>query len=560
MSSDVVIQDFVSSCESIRIKLSQTAWKWGVGTFFSERVPFTANAGPAYAAKIVGLYADLVQTIYPLHKIDRKLHIYEFGSGMGVLAKHVLDCLRKNYPLIYEKTVLHLTDIRDEIITSESEHAFFAEHDGHVVFEIFDILSPAFSNIPVFAYSTYLYDSLPQYQIEASPDGVFDVQVSTSLSSATQILDTTVFPPKLVQAKSIIQKDHLAPKIVPHLKYAYRNVPIEDVLDAKACEDIKAYLSWLSPNGPVRFNYHPLMGKSFRALLELMPKESLYVLCDFGVPEPVSQDKLITEYGVAAFYSTNFSYLRFCAQSEKTHALITQHAQNNQELLLYRGDNILEVGQHFEKWFQGSTVDTLSDVAGKILAVMEDKENYITSVESYLGELTDDERKDYAFLTTIASKFLEYNRFDMALKYAHESLDVLGPFSVDSFLILAGINLQTGQFKQGFQYLKKSMDVAPNDARNYGLPLSVLFKQGAYKEFVGFAKNFLKYQRSNEAWPLLMLAKAYTRLREPAQANICLTAYLSIGKQSPDMVHPAQMAEAEQLLKQIELQVKSPPE
>ena len=161
------VQPPVSAYESVRFLTAQDSWRWGVGNFFVEKIPFSSRNGPVFAKKLVALYLKILES--SSIKEMSTYHVYEFGAGMGMLSFCFLNQLKIDNLEIYRKTRLHITDSCSEFVTQLKSIQLFKDHLAQVELSVMKAENPFFQPgaKPVFAFSTYLIDSLPAVHIES---------------------------------------------------------------------------------------------------------------------------------------------------------------------------------------------------------------------------------------------------------------------------------------------------------------------------------------------------------------------------------------------------------
>src|SRR3989344_3984698 len=198
----IIVQPFVSRCDSLKVKLSAATYQWGgVAVFNSEKIPFADRTGPFFAQKIVTILVNRLKNL----PSSSRYHIYELGCGNGILAKRILDILKTKHPHFYKKTILHATDVSPSMIKELQVLADFKRHSQHIVFEILDATQPKFTQAPIFAYCVNLIDSLPSRHIKIIDGQIFEVLTQTVLKPQAQVIDTTVYPPRLLDDQKTIK-------------------------------------------------------------------------------------------------------------------------------------------------------------------------------------------------------------------------------------------------------------------------------------------------------------------------------------------------------------------
>lgn len=111
------LQDPVPQFASIRQVISNDVYAQGPAAFLIEGVPFNYTVSRDYARQIIAvLMAKL--TLDQQQATADPVVLYEFGAGIGVLARQILDILSEDFPHIYARTQLFVSDISDAAIAS----------------------------------------------------------------------------------------------------------------------------------------------------------------------------------------------------------------------------------------------------------------------------------------------------------------------------------------------------------------------------------------------------------------------------------------------------------
>ena len=80
----------------------------GPERLFTESVPLSLRLGPLYAEKLVHYFLDMIEQFNA--EIPSEWQVMEWGAGSGLTSLFFLDILKDRSPVIYEHTVLTITD------------------------------------------------------------------------------------------------------------------------------------------------------------------------------------------------------------------------------------------------------------------------------------------------------------------------------------------------------------------------------------------------------------------------------------------------------------------
>lgn len=305
MSNAKVLQPFVSRFESLRVRLhNETFRRLGTSIFEQEGIPYTGRSSPHFAKEMVQKFAKQA-----LKFKQKKYIVYELGCGNGLLALFFLDILQISYPEIYSTTYIYLFDNSELIIRDLKKSAMFSHHQERVFMETTDVLKLNFQPRPFFVYFVNLLDSLSCRHIRVENNKAFEIKIST------------------------LQKDN-------NILEATGLVPIEEIVNIKEVErnDLKKYLDYLPKNQTYVFNYSFVSGYLIQNILKKLIDHGLLMISDFGISTTENRKfSLWSQYGRTIFFSVDFDYIKYVAQTSGVRFKITNnHPQEPQEIWLER--------------------------------------------------------------------------------------------------------------------------------------------------------------------------------------------------------------------------------
>jgi tetratricopeptide (TPR) repeat protein len=142
----------------MRAKSRQSPYHQGLVLFAREKLPFAARSNRFFAAKLVRLFTRLAQNLSPPY------HLYELGCGQGILAYWLLHRLKHYYPMLYQKSFLHLSDFSKATINDLKTLSLWEPFASHVDFSVMDASKPHFSHQSQLIYHVNLFDALTPAQ------------------------------------------------------------------------------------------------------------------------------------------------------------------------------------------------------------------------------------------------------------------------------------------------------------------------------------------------------------------------------------------------------------
>ena len=515
----MLVQNTVPRSKSLKIRLADQAWAWGPGSIFLEGVPFSLRGGRLFAKKLVDIF---------LSRVEEKrvpLTIAEFGPGLGFLSLHFMDILKEQNNDVYELTTLRIIDIDRKMLNPLENSQAFSRHDGRIKFEEMDAakITGTWNNF-LFAFSCNLIDSFRSRHFHVKNDKLYEIQVSTKIKENSQLLDTTLDIPRVLDTQGIatlisnLSDDHnvLFSKLGTVLEEDFTGVPIESVTDLTKTdkERLAKFISTIKIPEEYTFNYCSDIYTHIQTVIDNLSENGIYFASDFGFSNEVVKyepKNLMTAYGVTQFCSVCFPLVSHFVKECKSESIITEHElDQTQDMIIAKGSISTDLKDRFNTLF---SMFDFSDVSNKIEEIsVENELNYVEKLAKISTLLSSDEREDYYFLKTVGLQLFAEDHNEKALEMANKLIHRHQDLGVDAFMIKGWVYQRINNHDEAVTYFDKVLDVCENDSiahASIGVSSIVL---GNFEKAIHHFKTAIYYSRSNEIWQWVFgLAMSYTK-------------------------------------------------
>ncbi|MCP4051106.1 MAG: hypothetical protein GY730_10430 [bacterium] len=565
MSKLVTVQEPAPLYKAIKTELSNLCWQYGMGTFFTEKVPFAGRSCSSFAEKLTSFYLNTLYQNYPtsIHLLDINFHIYELASGLGILAKHFMDNLKIQDPEIYKRTILHITDNSEPIINKLSEISLLYDHAHQIELHVLDAKNPNFKvdEKPVFVFSSYLLSSFNSRQIELTKDSVKEILIETYINADAAIIDTTEYPPKAKDAQEIKElltgsnidtKKILAPKILPLLIHKPVFIPVEE---SSMPDNERSILSDFIKTQEIKnktvFNYSYDLKIHTENVVNQIDKRGVYFITDFG--NTLLENNMIKDlnenYGSVTCNTICFPHLLHCIKKQKASYCITNHTPNRtQELIVYKYPLEQELLSTFQKKFHHCSSENVSKSL-KSLLKLQYTGCYKTQIDEIMSDLNEIEKTNYLILKQIAFILYTQGYYQDAFKYALKLHKLYGELAIDGLLLMGWICQHNTIHEDAVNCFNQVLVICSNDATAYAAKsLSNLFL-GQTSESIENLKKALFYCRDDSIWQFALgIGLAYLREGNIDEAATAYSWPLNIQNKFPDLVPESQISEFQNTL------------
>ncbi|MFA5878755.1 MAG: SAM-dependent methyltransferase [Candidatus Margulisiibacteriota bacterium] len=535
MKTDLfTLQDFVSRCDSIAAKISGTANTWGAGSFFSEKIPFGDVTSKEVAAQIV----EIIVFFANQNKKNSKLHIYEFGAGLGILAINILNDLLDYYPSIYKKIIYHISDISTEKLIELKKLVVFKDHLKHMDFSILDLLDLKFkeTEMPQIVLHTYLFDALDVRHIKVENNNIYEIQIKTKLPQNCKILDTSNFLPCYLNTKevqNILNTDTknitelknkliLERRLKPLLEEEYKIVSLDKIKNISKEEktNIKKFVKDKNINNEI-FNFSQKIYESILNIIEKLPIESSFLAIDY-LKQDIKSDtvsknainQMVSNYGVYQYYLVNQELVNYSVHSVKNdviknnklhYSLIPNIIKNHNLYLIWNSNKIKEFNYLLNKTFVKKDFEIANNFITGIKACVHKDEIF-----NEFNKLNPLARENYFILSLLTHQLFINGFYEEAERYALESLACRSFLGTTTYQLLGNIEIKKGNLEKAEYFYKKILTITPLIEEAY-IGLTYIYKQTKqYKKLIKQLKEWLYYTKANEAnYIMLELIKAF---------------------------------------------------
>ena len=485
MSSDgeggwIEIQPPVSRPDTIRARLSEVAWASGLDTFFDHLIPFSHSTGKSFARRIARLLAFVLERCKERGTDPPLFHVYEIGAGLGVLARHILDLVRTQDPDLYSRLLFHVTDSSSLVLERIQGLGVLEDHREHVRFDLVDALRPTFKGgeEPSFVVQSYATSALPVRHIEYWGGEAFELLVRTSMPRSSWILDTSTFPPHVVNAETVVENAltgeqgtyrFLLSQIAPLLKEEFVRVPIRDLdMVPEEQAELESFGETRSPDTSMRFNYGFPYIRGIRELLSCLHKDAMVLIHDFGWADRQAAPEvnaLSRSYGATTCHGVAFAHLIHAAEHAGSSCQCTRNdAGESQILLIEKGEPDPHLNALFCETFEGTGYDAVRGAIRQITEMPDTTESFPDSAAAIVSSLADVDRQDHALLLAWAWELFSRGFPREAIGVAEQSLDGYQQLAVYSYLVLGLAHRKLGELEVAERYLRKAIAISPHPA------------------------------------------------------------------------------------------------
>jgi tetratricopeptide (TPR) repeat protein len=529
----LILRKNISRKNSLKILLSNLSWERGIGNFFIEDVPFSYSTGKSFAAKLTNLI-EYFSELTP----NKKTYLYELGAGLGILSKNILDLIKTKKPDLYKNILLNISDSSPTIVDHFTRLNIFEKHLSKTNLQLANAANPAFNinQKPKLTYMTYVYDSLPARHIEIDNKEIFEIRITETIDKDEKIFNSTVFPPKLINAqeiKSLLQDEYIkllpiVSKLTNIIQEEHTKFHIDKITDISSEEkkELLEFVETIDNLEPFQFNYSYELGVSLRKIIKQMPNESGFLTLDFGTtkPLPIKKDNLpIISFGAVSASPVFFPYIQYIAKQENTHCFITDNTQgHNQVLLIYKGNSPENTKKVFDSNF--NDINKSNQAFSTIESIKKNKDYYLSDpnkIENLIKKLPKYDQESYYLVINIATILYNAKQYKKALYYTELSLKSYKAIAIPSYLLLGKIYSKLDDTNNAITHLKKALEISKVYADAYNELGIILCEKKAYSQFLSAAKQYLRYcQDDNNIWNhIIMMSIFNTYLKNEKEAK-----------------------------------------
>ncbi|MCP4049487.1 MAG: hypothetical protein GY730_02115 [bacterium] len=552
MNNKIILQSNVSCFQTYKAKLSNMSWNRGIANFFLADIPFSYSTGHVLASRIV----DIIYNIDQFQGASKNKRIYEFGAGLAMLSKHILDILKKDHPELYKQTACHISDQSLPVISQIQKFNTHKDHQKNIFFSLMDAANPEFNTgkEPGIVILSYLLDSFKTRLIEIENGKLYEIRYDEFFLKNSKILDMSHFPPKifdLQEVKKLLESgsNHLMNniyRISRELREEEVRVPVDDVKNFEdgEKEELLDFTATLNINGRCRINYSYQAGKTLSLIIGKLLKESIILIHDLGITRPLlsnNNSKMYTplvKFKSVICYPVFFPYLHYIARKADISSFLTSNKPGeNQVCIFYKGEHVNKMKNLFRKLFINKDHNRISN---KIHEIRQNKKDYLRKdkdLESFLPDLSEYDRKSYFLLVNLTNLFYEEKMYALALDYARKSLECYRPVAIPSYMLMGKIYIKLGNLDKAERCFIKILDICDSYPDAYNELGLIYFDNKDYERFIEVAKKYLKYCTIDNIWDhLIVMSIFYLTLEKNRECEKIVDWVLDLAKSHPVMV------------------------
>lgn len=492
----ILIHDYVSRTESIKRKLSCESWNRGVGSFFSDGVPFAFSTGLEFASLLVE-YVEAIMTVK-----KESVKIAELGAGLGYLSKHIAD-------ILYEKDPSSLAKIQFEV--SDSAPALVEQMQGSEKFKLYrkimsfacrDAVSPDFRTNPDLVIMAYLLDSLETRHIVCKEGKIFERLVRSEWTPYASVFNTLECPPVGLsgdEIKSLLYsnwselKRVQIRKLVEGIEESYRDVPLEETQIAREEKElIEAFIKKCGHKN-IEFNSSYDAYLSLKNLAE--SQVGVIAIYDVGLTEdPNVEPVLCGYYGATQFYPISLSFIEFIAEKLGYKMFKSPFASENGQITLLVQEKYSEVLKRSFDQTMCNEPGEASRLAGeRIQAILIKDPGFQDSCDRELAHLNAYEKQSHTLLMSLAIAYKRRGEYETALFYANQVTDLYGEMAISSWHLIAELYYYMGKYQEGLSAVNVAIKQAPDYVGSYHVQSLIYAKKNETDLAIKASENVVKY-------------------------------------------------------------------
>lgn len=452
-----------------RATLSNLIWDWGVGAYFLSDIPFDYSTRYAYADKVRRLAATHFQE-------KESITVSEWGAGMGMFAKHFLDSLKENNPDCYTGSTYTLSEYSKEQAQDVKNNGVLDVHKDHVLIDIQDVHAPKLEkNATDLMVMNYLVGALPVYGIEVDNGTVYEVMVNTEISDDMTLLDTTVFPPEMLDSQKIkaliesadtTRKRFLLPRLMSELTDSFERIPL---LNSQMSDTQKQLIFDFVASKPSTethyfFNAHMNFYEALPTIIKGLSKNGFIALHDFGFPLgqfSSSADQLFATFELSTFFGVNFTFFEWILKRYRlSHLFLSREYQNMTVLISAEETFPASLSQkareliHLDKINEDRMKTALSKISNASFKDLDDVNTTFNSLPISL-------QSTFSLTLGLGTVCVEMGELEMAKHYLDLSCASYGAIAVPSYVALGELYFKKGESERAEQYFKQALSICP---------------------------------------------------------------------------------------------------
>ncbi len=490
---------------SFRGAISDRSWEQGVGTFFYEEVPFSFSTGATFAGAIA-------QFLHTLYAEKEALYIEELGAGIGMLSVHLLKSLECQFPDLFQKTKVHVTEFSDALARELVQTGVFADYLDHVTLGRDDCRKTS-GRRPDLVLMTYVFDAIPVRQL-CYQGGRWYERVTDVALPETLLWDGSVFPPRSILATDLLATDVSdLPDDVPFglLRQVWSNLIETDKLipldwDSFSAEDrgaLAAVSSETSDDHVIRLNWPVGFFSILDSLWDTVSDIGSWLIYDVGSVDEsktVSWSNLQTYYGLTVCSMLSFSLIREWARLRGVCCRCTHHASGNSQIMVLSRQIISESSWGIletvcQTYSYAAYADVLRAIEAHPKSFFETMPAVSISEDmAKVLQISEGMASDYTVIMHAAERCYREGLYVQAKAFLDRALLDYGAVGVNAWLFRGKLCKAMSDYEGAAEAFLRGYCIAPqSEYLLYELgALSLAMKD--YRSYIDYAKAYLRYR------------------------------------------------------------------
>jgi len=457
------VHSFVPRFQSLRWAIAAAINARPFDRFLVPGYPIGISTGKTQAGRIAGLLSRYFRD-FPQFDI----HLYEVGSGTGILGLHVMDALKETEFYLYHMITWHVVDPSRFRVEHMRANAIMQRHGKKIVIEHGDV-----RDIPSTANGIFLssiLSTMPARHVVVEDGMCFEAIVQSKLDSELEWTDTSVYP-AVTRYADAVQSYYKTgvDELIPAADTILRHLTEEWTL-VKASTDtgwhpkeLDAALEWAGqPLQDTSFNFSGLVAATIHeSIQKVSARNGFVVIEDIAMHDSpdISVAKLMVHYKTSCGFRIPFGRI---AQWIGTHAhrTMTTHFRDSDlqiQIILPSIHSLKPVEFH-------SLFPDLGNEASthllRNLRTIRDPDEYLAVLEAGKSTLSPEAKTDYDFNLCIGLDLVARQREDDAIPYIKTAIDTMGSVAIMAYWVRALIHRHRFEYDHALFLLNQLLSIA----------------------------------------------------------------------------------------------------
>ena len=458
--SKILLSKPLSRPSSFNFKLSQSAWKRGLDTFFIDKVPFDYTNSYEFANRLIKIFEAFQ------HDTSKESMTIAFpGAGIAMLPKHILELIDKSASHLKTKIKFLISDFDSNYKHFLIKSNHLSDYLKHIKIDVFDLMHDDYSyfrsvDIVIF---TYVFDSLPARHFEFTKGKLYEYFVSAYIDSKGFCVDMIKDDPILYSGQSLkrfilnVKNNQMIDK------FSKIHSKIKEKWIKRVAKNIgkseSSLLSFLNQYGAheIKFNYSEDINDIVKKLCAHLQKDSMVLVYDFG--DVLKREKkapnksYYAKFGSTFFLSIFFPFIKYIIEHPwKT--LISGFKNGESQCLIFHNiKNPSYLANAFSTLFKTPGSEQSHNAIKKINQSKKSNDKLLTFIKSIYFSLTPLEQLSYELNLAIAIRLKKNFHYTEALYYINKNIQNFGPIAVSSYQLLADIYIEQKKYKESLSII-----------------------------------------------------------------------------------------------------------